>query len=103
MPRKRLGIPRKALKVERLRYKVTIGAALAAITVACAVLHHAAAFGHDLIAENGTILAETKRFRNEMAICDVDEVDQIITDSGISPHTLTQLRGRGIEVTVVPI
>ena len=28
--------------------------------------------GHDLIAENGTILAETKRFRNEMAICDVD-------------------------------
>ena len=28
--------------------------------------------GHDLIAENGTILAETKRFQNEMAVCDVD-------------------------------
>ena len=28
--------------------------------------------GHDLIAENGAILCETKRFRNEMAVADVD-------------------------------
>ena len=34
-------------------------------------------------------------------ICDVDEVDQVITDAGIPQHILESLRRRGIEVTVV--
>ena len=34
-------------------------------------------------------------------ICDLSDVDQIITDSNVSPHTLAQLRSQGIEVTVV--
>ena len=56
-------------------------------------------------AQKTIVLADSSKFgrRGFSKICDLDDVDQIITDSGISPHTLTQLRGRGIEVTVVPI
>ena len=51
------------------------------------------------------ILADSSKFgrRGFCKICDVDEVDQIITDSGISPHMLSKLQERGIEVTVVDI
>lgn len=51
------------------------------------------------------VLADSTKFgrRGFSKICDIEDVDQIITDSGISPHMLEQLRERGIEVSVVDI
>ena len=56
-------------------------------------------------AQKTIVLADSSKFgrRGFSKICDLDEVDQIITDSGISQHTLSQLRSRGIEVTVVEV
>lgn len=49
------------------------------------------------------MLADSSKFgrRGFSKICDLSDVDQIITDSNVSPHTLAQLRSQGIEVTVV--
>ena len=49
------------------------------------------------------VLADSSKFgrRGFSKICDLSDVDQIITDSNVSPHTLAQLRSQGIEVTVV--
>lgn len=49
------------------------------------------------------VLADSSKFgrRGFSRICDVDSVDMIITDSGVQPHYLDQLRERGIEVVVV--
>jgi DeoR family transcriptional regulator of aga operon len=56
-------------------------------------------------AQKTILLVDSSKFgrRGFSKICDLDEVDQIITDSRISPHILEQLHSRGIEVTVVPV
>lgn len=54
-------------------------------------------------AQKTIVLCDSSKFdrRGFSRICSIDEIDQIITDSGISPHTLSSLQGRGIEVTIV--
>ena len=54
-------------------------------------------------AQKTIVLADSSKFgrRGFSKICDLSDVDQIITDSNVSPHTLAQLRSQGIEVTVV--
>ena len=54
-------------------------------------------------AQKTVVLTDSTKFgrRGFSRICDVDEVDQVITDAGIPQHILESLRRRGIEVTVV--
>ncbi len=54
-------------------------------------------------AQKTIVLTDSTKFgrRGFSRICDIDEVDQVITDAGIPPHILDALRRRGIEVTVV--
>ena len=54
-------------------------------------------------AQKTIVLCDSSKFdrRGFSRICSIDDIDQIITDSGISPHMLSMLRGRGIEVIVV--
>lgn len=49
------------------------------------------------------VLADSSKFgkRGFGKICEVDEIDHIITDSGILPSTLEALEGMGVKVTVV--
>ena len=49
------------------------------------------------------VLCDSSKFgrRGFSRICGIDDVDQIITDSAIPPHTLEALQQRGIEVTIV--
>jgi DeoR family transcriptional regulator of aga operon len=49
------------------------------------------------------VLADSSKFgrRGFGKICRLEDVEQIITDSGISEHTAEVLRGMGIEVTIV--
>ncbi len=49
------------------------------------------------------VLADSSKFgkRGFGRICGLEDVSQIITDSGISEHMLKTLKGMGIEVTVV--
>ncbi|MBR4995582.1 MAG: DeoR/GlpR transcriptional regulator [Alistipes sp.] len=49
------------------------------------------------------VLCDSSKFgrRGFSRICAIDEIDQIITDAGIPPHTLAALQQRGIEVTIV--
>ena len=49
------------------------------------------------------VLCDSSKFgrRGFSRICNIDDVDQIITDAGIPPHTLEALQQRGIEVTIV--
>jgi DeoR family transcriptional regulator of aga operon len=49
------------------------------------------------------ILADSTKFgrRGFGKICGLDEVDQIITDNGISEHMVQALEGLGITVTIV--
>lgn len=49
------------------------------------------------------VLTDSTKFgrRGFSRICDVDEVNQIITDPGIPQHILDQLRQRGIDVIIV--
>ncbi len=56
-------------------------------------------------AQKTIVLCDSSKFdrRGFSRICSIDEIDQIITDSGISPHMLSTLRGRGIEVTIVEV
>lgn len=57
------------------------------------------------VAQKVIVLADSSKFgrRGFSKICDLDVVDLIITDSGIQPIYLDQLRERGIEVQVVDI
>ena len=59
--------------------------------------------GLNRTAQKTIVLADSSKFgrRGFSKICDLSDVDQIITDSNVSPHTLAQLRSQGIEVTVV--
>ncbi len=56
-------------------------------------------------AQKVIVLADSSKFgrRGFSKICDLEAVDRIITDSGVQPIYLEQLRERGIEVTVVDI
>ena len=49
------------------------------------------------------VLCDSSKFgrRGFSRICGIDDIDQIITDKGIAPHTLEALRQRGIEVTII--
>lgn len=49
------------------------------------------------------ILADSSKFgkRGFGKICDIEEIDQIITDDGISPHLVDSLEAKGIKVTIV--
>ncbi len=54
-------------------------------------------------AQKTIVLTDSSKFgkRGFGRICGLEEVDQIITDSGISEHLQEKLRGMGIEVTIV--
>lgn len=49
------------------------------------------------------VLADSSKFgkRGFGRICGLEDVEQVITDGGISEHTVEQLKGMGIEVTIV--
>ena len=49
------------------------------------------------------VLADSSKFgkRGFGRICGLEDVEQIITDSGISDHLVEKLKGMGIEVTIV--
>ena len=53
-------------------------------------------------AQKTIVLADSSKFgrRGFSKICDLSDVDQIITDSNVSPHTLAQLRSQGCTVIV---
>ncbi|MBC7935051.1 MAG: DeoR/GlpR transcriptional regulator [Rhizobacter sp.] len=54
-------------------------------------------------AQKTIVLTDSSKFgkRGFGRICGLEEVDQIITDKGISEHSLEKLKGMGIEVTIV--
>jgi DeoR family transcriptional regulator of aga operon len=54
-------------------------------------------------AQKTIVLADSSKFgkRGFGRICGLEDVEQIITDSGVSPHQVETLRGMGIEVTIV--
>jgi len=49
------------------------------------------------------VLADSSKFgkRGFGRICGLEDVEQVITDAGISDHTVEMLKGMGIEVTIV--
>ncbi len=49
------------------------------------------------------VLADSSKFgkRGFGRICGLEEIDQVITDKGISDHTVKTLKEMGIEVTIV--
>lgn len=49
------------------------------------------------------VLADSSKFgkRGFGRICGLEDVDHIITDRGVSEHTINALKGMGIEVTIV--
>ncbi|SJZ61622.1 DeoR/GlpR family DNA-binding transcription regulator [Sediminibacterium ginsengisoli] len=55
------------------------------------------------IAQKTIVLADSSKFgkRGYGKICRLEDVQQIITDKGISPHTAGVLKSMGIEVTIV--
>ena len=55
------------------------------------------------VSQKVIVLSDSTKFgkRGFGRICGLEEVDQIITDSGISEHFVNQLESRGIEVTIV--
>jgi DeoR family transcriptional regulator of aga operon len=56
-------------------------------------------------AQKTIVLADSTKFgrRGFSKIFDIDEVDEIITDSNVPPRFLSELRERGIEVTIVEV
>ena len=54
-------------------------------------------------AQKTIVLADSTKFgkRGFGKICRIEDIDQIITDSGISDHTQELLKSMGIEVTIV--
>ncbi|NCI47567.1 DeoR/GlpR family DNA-binding transcription regulator [Sediminibacterium soli] len=55
------------------------------------------------VAQKTIVLADSSKFgkRGYARICRLEDVQQVITDAGISEHTVSVLRGMGIEVTIV--
>lgn len=56
-------------------------------------------------AQKTIVLADSTKFgrRGFSKICDLEDVDEIITDSNAQPRFIEELRERGIEVTVVEV
>jgi len=54
-------------------------------------------------AEKTIVLTDSSKFGKKGfgKICGLEEVDQVITDSGITEHMVETLKGMGIEVTIV--
>lgn len=54
-------------------------------------------------AQKTIVLADSEKFgkRGFGKICNMEDVEQIITDSNISAHMVTRLKAMGIEVTIV--
>ncbi|ODT35729.1 MAG: transcriptional regulator [Sphingobacteriales bacterium 41-5] len=54
-------------------------------------------------AQKTIVLADSGKFgkRGFGKICGIEDIEQIITDSNVSEHTVEILRGMGIEVTIV--
>ena len=50
------------------------------------------------------VLADSSKFgrRGFSKICDISDIDQVITDSGVSPKILEAIKEQGVKVTVVP-
>ncbi|MBC7949040.1 MAG: DeoR/GlpR transcriptional regulator [Chitinophagaceae bacterium] len=55
------------------------------------------------VAQKTIVLADSSKFgkRGFGRICGLEDVEQIITDKGISDHMVEKLKGLGIEVTIV--
>lgn len=55
------------------------------------------------VSQKTIVLADSTKFgrRGFGRICGLDEIDQIITDSGVSEHVVKTLEGMGITVTIV--
>jgi DeoR family transcriptional regulator of aga operon len=49
------------------------------------------------------VLADSSKFgkRGFGKICGLEDIEQVITDNGISEHMVNTLKGMGIEVTIV--
>ncbi|AHF16157.1 DeoR/GlpR family DNA-binding transcription regulator [Niabella soli] len=58
-----------------------------------------------MAARKTIVLADSSKFgkRGLGKICTLEDIEQIITDSNISQHTVEQLEARGVEVTVLPL
>jgi DeoR family transcriptional regulator of aga operon len=56
-------------------------------------------------AQKTIVLADSTKFgrRGLSKIFDIEEIDEIITDSNVPPRFLSELRERGIEVTIVDV
>jgi len=55
------------------------------------------------ISQKTIVLADSSKFgkRGFGRICGFEDIDQIITDKGISEHTIDTLKGMGVKVTIV--
>lgn len=55
------------------------------------------------VSQKTIVLADSTKFgkRGFGKICKIEEIDQVITDSGISPHIVQTLESMGIKVTIV--
>jgi DeoR family ulaG and ulaABCDEF operon transcriptional repressor len=56
-------------------------------------------------AEKLVVLVDSSKFlgRGRLVFCPLDQIDTIITDSGITPPTRAMLEGAGVELIVVPL
>ena len=54
-------------------------------------------------AEKIILLVDSSKFgkKSFAKICDLDQIDEIITDRGISPSLIEKLEEKGIKVTVI--
>jgi DeoR family transcriptional regulator of aga operon len=54
-------------------------------------------------AQKTIVLADSSKFgkRGFGKICGLEDIEQVITDSGISDHTAKALKNMGMEVTIV--
>ncbi|WP_257656633.1 DeoR/GlpR family DNA-binding transcription regulator [Parapedobacter lycopersici] len=55
------------------------------------------------VSQKVIVLADSTKFgkRGFGRICGIEEIDRIITDKGISPHTVKELERAGVKVTIV--
>ena len=55
------------------------------------------------VSQKTIILTDSTKFgkRGFGKICNIDEIDHIITDKGISEHLVKQLESTGVKVTIV--
>ncbi len=55
------------------------------------------------VSQKTIVLADSTKFgkRGFGKICNIDEIDHIITDSGVSSHVVQQLESAGVTVTIV--